>query len=492
MRRDRSSADFYSFVQLANLNLSGQKLDPTQTYIQYICHELFNFIEGRTTNLLINLPGRHLKTITCSVCMPAFMLGLDPSLKILIVAYDEEIATDIVRSIRKLMRSKAYKTLFRTRIDVTHDRKNDFDIVGGGRVRAVPIRSVTGKGGDIVVFDDPHNVSDWNNTRRKHEVVQFFNTLMTRRNAGRRSQMLVVGHRVASDDLSAHIEESEDFHIVRLPLFAPRDLEFPMGAGRKWHFLRGHFLRPDAFSEAEVKKLRLGSLGGSSFWLHYQQGLGVNDLDINITERHFPVLQGRPFGSVVLSVDPTAKTASSSRNVVHAYAMCGDKYVLIDAFAEKCTFDRLLRTVERFSGRYQAALIIIEETGRGGDLIEALHQNHRVRARVEGVIPRGTKLSRFMRFVHLIQRKKVQMVGDSEDVDSAISEIINFPNSQLNDHVDALTNFLVRMDRIKEEPLPAATRQDRVAIGLALGSARTVASADPFPGIGIAFRSRRF
>jgi hypothetical protein len=273
MIESRSSTDFYSFVRLANLYLSGQKLDPAQTYIQYICYELFDFIEGRTTKLLINLPGRHLKTITCSICMPAFMLGLDPSLKILIVAYDKAIATDIVRSIRKLMRSKTYRMLFKTRIHAGHDRKNDFDIVGGGRVRAVPIRSVTGKDDDIVVFDDPHSISDWNSTRRKHKVVQLFNTLMTRRNAGRRSQMLVVGHRVASDDLSAHVEERGDFHNVRLPLFAPCDLEFPIGAGKTWHLSRGQFLRPDAFSGSEVEKLGRGSLGGPSFWLHYQQGL---------------------------------------------------------------------------------------------------------------------------------------------------------------------------------------------------------------------------
>ena len=125
----------------------------------------------------------------------------------------------------------------------------DFIIVGGGRVRAVPVRSVTGKGGDIVIFDDPHNIDDWDNDRRKAKVIEAFELLVSRRDGGKMSRMLVVGHRVAEDDLSAHILDRGDFKHVCLPLFAPKDMTFDIGHGT-WHLAKGEPLRADAFPAA--------------------------------------------------------------------------------------------------------------------------------------------------------------------------------------------------------------------------------------------------
>src|SRR4051794_33489786 len=150
--------NLYLFLQFAFLQQVGRRLDPEQRYIEYICRVLEQFMAADSKKLLINLPGRHLKTFICSVCLPAFLLGRDPTLRFLIVAYNEEIAEDIVRQIRELMNSAFYKKIFKTRISSSHARKNDFSVVGGGRVRAAPVRSVTGKGGDIIIFDDPHNV----------------------------------------------------------------------------------------------------------------------------------------------------------------------------------------------------------------------------------------------------------------------------------------------------------------------------------------------
>ena len=105
----------------------------------------------------------------CSVCFPAFALGLDPTLKFMIVAYNENLAEDIVRQILRDHGESWYRAAFKTRISEGHSRKDDFTIEGGGRVRAVPVRSVTGRGGDKIIFDDPHNAADWDNDRTEGE-----------------------------------------------------------------------------------------------------------------------------------------------------------------------------------------------------------------------------------------------------------------------------------------------------------------------------------
>src|SRR5258706_1774693 len=93
--------DIQSFIAKAFVASHGRRLDPSNRYIEYICYILMQFVAGDTKGLLINLPGRHLKTFICSICLPAFMLGLNPSLRFMIVAYDKSLAEDIVRQIRE-------------------------------------------------------------------------------------------------------------------------------------------------------------------------------------------------------------------------------------------------------------------------------------------------------------------------------------------------------------------------------------------------------
>ena len=134
--------------------------------------------------------------------------------------------------------------------------------MGGGRVRAVPVRSVTGKGGDDVIFDDPHNVDDWDNDRQKEKVIEPFEILVSRRDGGKLSQILVVGHRVAEDDLSAHILARGDFEHVCLPLFAPKNMSFNIGHDT-CHLAKGEPLRADAYPSDEIESMRKTSSGPS-------------------------------------------------------------------------------------------------------------------------------------------------------------------------------------------------------------------------------------
>lgn len=479
---------FYLFVKLAFLELHGNSLNPNHQYIEYLCYQLAPFIERRVVKMLINLPGRHLKTLLGSVFLPAFMLGLNPKLRFLVVAYDEEIAEDIVGQIRTLMSSTIYKQLFRTQIHPDHRRKDDFRITGGGRVRAAPVSSVTGKGGDVIIFDDPHNVFDWDNPRKKRRVVQLYETLRTRGDRGAMTQFLVVGHRTAADDVFAHIIQGGDFQHVVLPLYAPEDTHLKIG-DRAWVLRKGEALRPDDVTQAEIERLRAGSFGGSPFWLHYQQGLGPKEEDIEIDVNHFPFFKGTYIGKpVVISVDPTSKTNSSSRNAIHVYAVCNGTFVLLDAFAEACTFRKLLRQVKQFASSYRASLILVEETGRGGDLIEELRSQTTVE--VEPVKqPRGTKLARFREILPLIRAKKVQIVKGKDSVERVVDELVSYPNSNFDDDVDTLVNLLRRMHINKA--LPEVQLQNLASIGMALGSECRSIAKEPVRGIAMVLRSQR-
>ena len=440
------ASNFLAFLEKAFYYAQGHKLSSTQLYIRFIALHLERFLEGDVNKLLVNLPGRHLKTFICSVCLPAFMLGLDPTLKFLIVSYDESIAEDIVRQIRDIMASSWYKSAFGTRLDPKHSKKYDFKVMGGGRVRAAAVRRVTGKGGDIIIFDDPHNVSDWNKETAKYKVIEAFEYLVSRRDGGDLSRMLVVAHRVAEDDLSAHIlERGDEFKHICLPLYAPKDMFFDLG-NTTWHLAKGEALRPNAYPPHTIKSLRQNHQG-TPFWLYYQQGFGSKKDGSLIEVSHFPFVSGVDRSErdatgtrVVLSVDPAQKTESISRNVIHVYAVLGKQYTLLEAFAEKCSSGELERAVRRLAGKYHASLIIVEDTARGSDLSDELVD---MRIPIIRVNPRGTKASRLRKCLPIIQAKRVRIKKNRADAEAAMDEVLAYPNSAYTDHVDALTYFLI-------------------------------------------------
>ncbi len=479
--------DFRSFLEKAFLQFHEEKLTDESGYIEYMCTVLMGFINRDTKQLLINLPGRHLKTFICSVCVPAFMLGINPKLRFLVVSYDQKNAQDIVELIRTIMNSIWFRAAFNTRIAKHHALKFDIATEQGGRVRAVSVTGATGKGGDIIIFDDPHNALDWDNPARKRKVITAFAHLMTRRNSGPKSSFLAVGHRVAEDDLSAHIIERGGFKHVCLPLFAPKALKFVEGEF-ELTLAKGQALRPESTTATEIEQLREDEEHGPPFWLHSQQGHGPRGNGRQIRCDHFPIWKRNHDGlPVVISVDPALKTLSQSQNVIHVYGIIGNRYILLQAWASQCNFKKLRLKVEYFIEAYSACRVLVENTARGPDLIDALRKN--VDIQIEAINPRKKKEQRLRTCISIIRAKRVWMREGRDEVERAINQVIAFPNTPNDDHVDAMTNFLIwaQKNRHKMSQLEVIARRVlNTGPAIALSSRRAVVSTQDVRGIALA------
>jgi hypothetical protein len=73
----------------------------------------------------VNLPPGHLKTSLGSVCLPAWLLANDPSLKIIIISHTEHLSKTIARNNRSIIQCAWYKELFTTRIKMGHAEMTD-------------------------------------------------------------------------------------------------------------------------------------------------------------------------------------------------------------------------------------------------------------------------------------------------------------------------------------------------------------------------------
>ena len=63
-------------------------------------------LAGEIKRLIVSLPPRHGKTFMGSICLAAWILAHNPSAKILLLSYGQDLADKIARSIRNILRSQ--------------------------------------------------------------------------------------------------------------------------------------------------------------------------------------------------------------------------------------------------------------------------------------------------------------------------------------------------------------------------------------------------
>jgi hypothetical protein len=83
-------------------------------------------MDGKTRRLVVNVPPRHLKSVIFSVALPAYLLGRDPTMRIICVSYSNELATKHAIDFRAVMNSPWYRRVFpKTRISREKDTRHE-------------------------------------------------------------------------------------------------------------------------------------------------------------------------------------------------------------------------------------------------------------------------------------------------------------------------------------------------------------------------------
>ena len=94
--------------------------------------------------------------------------------------------------------------------------------------------TLTGRGGDIIVIDDPLKPDDaWSEPKRSAANQWFTNTLLSRLDDKRTGAIVVVMQRVHIDDLTGFLlGQSDEWDVLSLPAVADSDEVIPLSAER--------------------------------------------------------------------------------------------------------------------------------------------------------------------------------------------------------------------------------------------------------------------
>jgi hypothetical protein len=169
--------DLYAFTQKAFETVVPGVTFSRNWSTQAVTHALERVVRGETTRLIINIPPRHLKSICASVALPAFLLGHDPTKKIISVSYSDDLAVKFSNNCRAIMQSEWYKRTFpQTQIDRTKNTETEFRTTKRGYRLATSVGgTLTGRGGDVIIIDDPIKPQDAQseaNPQQDHPVVR--------------------------------------------------------------------------------------------------------------------------------------------------------------------------------------------------------------------------------------------------------------------------------------------------------------------------------
>ena len=413
-------------------------VSPTFTWTwrhQLYLFERLDLVTARICNRLqISMPPRHTKSETVTVRYAAWRLEQDPTMRIIIGAYNQKLANKFSRKVRRLLKG---------RVEFSTDCKavEEWETAAGGGIRAVGVGGgVAGFGADLIIIDDPvKNRKQAESATYRENAKDWFNDdIYTRLEPG--GQIILIQTRWHDDDLAGYLqkqmleEDGEQWEIVNLPAFAEEN--DPLGRAV------GEALCPERYDKAALLRIK-NKLTGYGFDALYQQ---------RPTPREGALFKLAWFaGKIVLN-------APMGLRWVRGYDLAASQKTQADFFASfACAYDAagnlyirdgLQAKLEYPEQKKQAKKWMLEERQTRHAITKALHgialvQDLRREVRGVGfraVDEKGDKYSRACAWADLAADGKVFLVR-GRWIDDFLSECIRFTGKgeSHDDQVDAVS-----------------------------------------------------
>ena len=134
---------------------------------------------------------------------------------------------------------------------------------GRGRLATSIGGTLTGRGADMIIVDDPLKAEDASSKTVRDDVNEWYTTaLVSRLNDKARDVMIVLRQRLYEDDLAGHLLQSGTWHHLNLPAIAEEDQSIALGPEQTHDRKRGDVLHPGRESLQTLMRIKeeVGSL----------------------------------------------------------------------------------------------------------------------------------------------------------------------------------------------------------------------------------------
>ena len=403
---------------------------------------------GKLKRLIINMPPRHTKSEFASYLLPAWFLGKYPNKKVIQCSNTAELAVGFGRKVRNLVDGETYAKIF-PNVALRHDSKaaGRWATNAGGDYFAIGVGgTVTGKGADLLIIDDPHSEQEAalaaNDPSIYDKVYEWF-TSGPRQRLQPGGSIIVVMTRWGKRDLTGQVLKAEmqrggeEWDIIEFPAILPS----------------GNSLWPEFWSLDELEALR-NELPNSKWQAQYQQNPTSDTSAIvkrewwNIWDEESPP----PCDYTLMSWDTAFE--KNNRADYSACTLWGvfeypdatgtpqSNLMLLNAFRDRMEFPELKKRAIQEWKEWSPDSVIIEKKASGAPLIYELRA---MGIPVQEYTPvRGNdKISRLNAVSDLFASGRVWAPG-TRWADEVIDEVASFPSGEHDDYVDAVSLALMR------------------------------------------------
>jgi predicted phage terminase large subunit-like protein len=468
-----------------NLSSYSQKvfntLEPGTPYlhnwhVDHLCWQLGRVASGEVRRLIINVPPRSMKSILVSVGFTSWILGRDPTKRVICVSYSEDLARKLSIDTRIVMESRWYQRLFPD-FQLASKKPRTMELattVHGYRFAAGMGGAVLGRGADLIVVDDPIKPVDALSQAERRRVNEAFdNTIYTRLNDKRHGSIVIIMQRLHQDDLVGHVLERGEWEVVTLPAIATEMGVFQLGGDSRHRYVRrpGEVLHEER-EPHEVLEATRRSQGSLTFSAQYQQS--PVPVEGNIVKREWlRYYTDRPesYDLIVASWD-TASTLSENADysVGTVWGAKGLDFYLIDLVRGRFEIPDLRRAILDLSRKWSANQTIIEETDVGRAILQDLRREGELRPIL--IRPRFDKEARFLAQSARFEAGQVHVPTGASWLAEWLNELLAFPNGQHDDQVDSTSQALNYLTSRARSPGRAATIQRPAAVNRPAGFGR--------------------
>ena len=427
-------------------------------HIDAISEHLQAVVEGNIKRLIINVPPRHMKSISVAVCLPAWTWTRQPDKKFLYASYASSLSIRDSVKCRRLLDSRWYKAHFEDTFKLTSDQnqKQRFENdKTGARIATSVDGAFTGEGGDIIVIDDPHNVRESESSAVREGVLEWWDQAMqTRLNDPKTGAFIIIMQRVHERDLTGHILANElDDEWNHLCLPAKYEIGHPTPTRSFLGFAdprtkEGELLWPKRIDEKTLTSLEK-SLGSYASAGQLQQRPMPKGGGILRAEWWVPwdnpdlpdieyVLQS--WDTAFSTKEKTSYSARTTWGVFkHKGMTCA---IVLDMWYDRVSYPELRKIAQEAYYDYEPDAVLIEKKASGQSLLQDL--------RIAGIpvieyMPDRDKEARAHASSALLEDGRIYYPSSKKWCKDLIDICASFPATDNDDIVDTCTQAWLRL-----------------------------------------------